>query len=123
MRINLNVPLKVEVKVEREHTQRHIEEDRKIVVQATIVRIMKTRKTLNHQVLISEVLAQVSSRFKVTIPIIKVIPFISVKSLLLIIYFRFQFVCIRPQKCIDMLIEKDYLERKDGQNEFYNYVA
>ncbi|EPQ51002.1 Cullin-domain-containing protein [Gloeophyllum trabeum ATCC 11539] len=97
IKINLNLPIKAEVKAETSDVMKTVDEDRKYVIQATIVRIMKARKTMKNQQLIQEVIQQISQRFTPKIPDIK--------------------------KAIDTLLEKEYIERVEGTRDTFAYVA
>jgi len=72
-------------------------EGRKSRVEAAIVRVMKSRKQLDHNTLIEEVVKQLSSRFGVEMAFIK--------------------------KRIESLIERDYLKRDDQNRRIYHYLA
>lgn len=74
-----------------------VEEDRRHLMEAAIVRIMKARKTLHHNELITETLRQLSTRFKPSPQFIK--------------------------KRIESLIEREYLERSNEDRKIYVYVA
>jgi cullin 3 len=74
---------KVETPKERNETQEMVDEERKhqvevrhstpasLIYQACIVRIMKDRKTMAHNSLVSEVAHQLSARFAPSVPMIK----------------------------------------------------
>eukprot|EP01090_Pellita_catalonica_P013608 TRINITY_DN3274_c0_g7_i1.p1 TRINITY_DN3274_c0_g7~~TRINITY_DN3274_c0_g7_i1.p1 ORF type:complete len:736 (-),score=109.41 TRINITY_DN3274_c0_g7_i1:103-2310(-) len=82
---------------QRQATRKRIDEDRKHQVEAAVVRIMKSRKTLEHANLISEVMAQLSSRFQPNPNNVK--------------------------KRIESLIEREYLERSKTDRKVYHYLA
>lgn len=75
---------------------KRVEEDRTIAIEAAIVRIMKARKTLQHQQLLSEVLAQLAF-FNPNPRVVK--------------------------KRIEALIDREYLERSADNPHVYNYLA
>ncbi|KAJ7895907.1 hypothetical protein B0H14DRAFT_3853778 [Mycena olivaceomarginata] len=62
IRVNLNLPIKADVKAESSGVLKVVDEDRKI---------MKVRKTMKNQALIQEVISQISQRFSPKIPDIK----------------------------------------------------
>mmetsp|Transcript_96516 Transcript_96516/g.268379 ORF Transcript_96516/g.268379 Transcript_96516/m.268379 type:complete len:339 (+) Transcript_96516:3-1019(+) len=74
-----------------------VEEDRKHLVEAVIVRIMKSRKTLDHNQLVMEVTRHLTARFQPSPMLIK--------------------------QRIEKLIEREYLERSQQDRRVYNYLA
>lgn len=74
-----------------------VEEDRRHAIEAAIVRIMKARRTLEHNLLIGEVTRQLVSRFQPSPAHIK--------------------------KRIESLIEREYLERGSRDRRIYQYLA
>ncbi|KAK4877974.1 hypothetical protein RN001_010480 [Aquatica leii] len=96
-RFRITAAVQKETPQEVEHTMNSVEEDRKLYLQAAIVRIMKSRKILKHNALIQEVCAQSKVSFAPSIPMIK--------------------------KCIEALIDKQYIERTPHSSEEYSYVA
>ena len=70
-------------------------QDRQYQIDACIVRIMKTRKTLSHQLLIGELYAQL----------------------------KFSIKASDLKKRIESLIDREYLERDANNQQMYNYLA
>ncbi|KAH6569972.1 hypothetical protein BASA60_007995 [Batrachochytrium salamandrivorans] len=84
-----------EQKQESDTTLKSVDEDRRLFIQATIVRIMKSRMRLSHNILVQEVTEHSKSRFLPSVTMIK--------------------------RCIEQLIEKQYLSRFERDQ--YMYVA
>ncbi|KAL3271007.1 hypothetical protein HHI36_021508 [Cryptolaemus montrouzieri] len=96
-KFRITAAVQKESQQEVEQTINSVEEDRKMYLQAAIVRIMKSRKVLKHNALIQEVYAQSKVSFAPSVQLIK--------------------------KCIESLIDKQYIERTAHSSEEYSYVA
>ncbi|CAF3684541.1 unnamed protein product [Rotaria socialis] len=96
-RINLNEPLKSNKQKDLQHLNQSIDEDRKFVIQAAIIRIMKQTQRLKYSLLVQQVIEQLSSRFTIKVPLVK--------------------------KCIDLLIDRDYLEREFDERDILRYLS
>eukprot|EP00271_Cylindrocystis_brebissonii_P019086 TRINITY_DN5647_c0_g1_i1.p1 TRINITY_DN5647_c0_g1~~TRINITY_DN5647_c0_g1_i1.p1 ORF type:complete len:742 (+),score=137.63 TRINITY_DN5647_c0_g1_i1:468-2693(+) len=86
-----------ETEPEKQETRQRVEEDRKPQIEAAIVRIMKSRRSLDHNNIISEVTKQLSARFLPNPGVIK--------------------------KRIESLIEREFLERDKVDRKMYRYLA
>ncbi|KAL8111967.1 cullin-3A [Apium graveolens] len=82
---------------EKQETRQRVEEDRKPQIEAAIVRIMKSRRVLDHNNIITEVTKQLHSRFLANPGEIK--------------------------KRIESLIEREFLERDGTDRHLYRYLA
>ncbi|PRP88079.1 cullin-2 [Planoprotostelium fungivorum] len=97
LKVKLAGVLQKETKQENDTTHKGVEDDRRLYLQAAIVRVMKARKSSTHNSLVQDVIVQAKNRFQPSVQMIK--------------------------KCIEHLIEKEYLERVEGETDKYNYVA
>ncbi|KAI8902217.1 Cullin [Globomyces pollinis-pini] len=97
-RVKLKLPQTSSTNPKEESTmvKKAVEDDRQFFIQACIVRIMKSKQKLSHTTLVSEVIQQSAGRFHPTISIIK--------------------------KCIEGLIDKQYLGRTDEKDQ-YVYIS
>eukprot|EP00873_Tetraselmis_striata_P023587 jgi/Tetstr1/443851/TSEL_031805.t1 len=92
-RIKISLP----VQDEKKKVIEDVDKDRRYSIDAAIVRTMKSRKQLQHQQLILEVVQQLSRMFKPDFKLIK--------------------------KRIEDLISRDYMERDADNSNLYRYVA
>ncbi|GAB2280285.1 hypothetical protein Dimus_014927 [Dionaea muscipula] len=82
---------------EKQETRQRVEEDRKPQIEAAVVRIMKSRKVLDHNNLITDVTKQLQSRFLPN--------------------------PVEIKKRIESLIEREFLERDNADRKLYRYLA
>ncbi|XP_028259742.1 cullin-3-like [Parambassis ranga] len=82
---------------ERKETRQKVDDDRKYEIEAAIIRIMKSRKKMQHNVLIAEVTQQLRARFLASPVAIK--------------------------KSIERLFEREYLARTPEDHKVYTYIA
>ena len=94
-RVKINAIQLKETTGENQRTNEAVLQDRQYQIDAAIVRIMKTRKTLSHKLLVNELIAQL----------------------------RFPIQASDLKKRIESLIDREYLERDDGDAQVYNYMA
>ena len=94
-RIKVNSIQLKETVEENKMTNERVFQDRQYQIDAAIVRVMKTRKTLSHQLLISEIFNQIKFPAKPT----------------------------DLKKRIESLIDREYLERDRNNAQIYNYLA
>ena len=97
IRVKINtVSTKGESDPERQETRFKVDDDRKHEIEAAIVRVMKARKKMQHNLLVTEVTNQLKSRFLPSPVVIK--------------------------KRIESLIKREHLVRNTNDSEIYTYV-
>eukprot|EP00956_Cyclotella_meneghiniana_P007079 scaffold9620_cov70-Cyclotella_meneghiniana.AAC.2 len=89
-----NISMK-ETAQERSETHESVVKDRLYLIDAAVVRIMKARKTIDHRDLIGEVMSQL----------------------------KFPSSSSDIKKRVESLIEREYMERVEGDRSRYNYLA
>lgn len=85
------------IDAEDDEARRILNAGREVMTDSALVRIMKARKTLNHNVLITEVTQQLQARFQPDPEFLR--------------------------KRIDYLMQEDYIERDSNDRRVYNYKA
>ncbi|KAG0368158.1 Cullin-2 [Gamsiella multidivaricata] len=96
-KLKISGGLQADTPQETTATLKAVDEDRRLCIQASIVRIMKSRRVLSHMQLVQEVIEQCKTRFSPNVPMIK--------------------------KCIEQLLDKQYIERAENSLDRYVYVT
>jgi cullin-4 len=94
-RVKVNAIQLRETPAEAQRTNQGVLQDRQHQIDAAVVRVMKTRRTLGHKLLVGELVAQL----------------------------RFPIQAADLKKRIESLIDREYLERDAADPQVYNYVA
>lgn len=94
-RVKINAIQMKETSDESRKTNEMVMQDRQHQIDAAIVRVMKTRKTLGHKLLMNELMTQL--RFPVSATDLK--------------------------KRVESLIDREYIERDPSDAQIYNYLA
>eukprot|EP00039_Didymoeca_costata_P033512 m.42721 g.42721 ORF g.42721 m.42721 type:complete len:751 (-) comp9904_c0_seq1:48-2300(-) len=97
VKLNINYPVKVGEDKVTAQVHNSIQEERRFVIQACIVRCMKTRNVMKHKDLILETIEQLKSRFQV--------------------------ISKDVNRQIGQLIEKEFIRRQEGHQDVYEYIA
>ncbi|VDP87794.1 unnamed protein product [Echinostoma caproni] len=97
IRVTATNHTKEAIQTEAHKVEQQVTDDRRYFIKAAVVRIMKSRKQMDHTSLLAEVVQQASGRFHASTALIK--------------------------QCIENLIEQDYLERSPENANQYNYLA
>lgn len=72
MRLDISKATKIEQKRDQDSFRESVDRGREFLIDAAIVRVMKMRKTIGHQALLTEVVEQLAAQFKPKIVMIKV---------------------------------------------------
>ena len=86
-----------EIEEEKTKKPENFENDRKFLIEAAIVRIMKSRRTLEHRLLVADVIKLSQIRFTPDIKMIK--------------------------DRIEALIQREFIKRDTDSNEVYHYIS
>ena len=91
------IAFKEDEQKETKHTLETFNKESKMILEAAVVRVMKSKKVLDHNNLIAEVVNEVKDKFKVEMT--------------------------KMNACIEKMIEKEYMERDPDDSKKYLYKA